>query len=364
MFRSAGIAASLLAIVGSLLLVGGVSVAAAPATSVNAVTPYRASVVMASTPDGKGYWVAGIDGGVFSFGDAQYYGSLPGSGINVSDIVAIASTPDGKGYWLAGADGGLFTFGDASFYGSLPGVLGGPAPSQVTGFAPTPDGHGYWMLTSDGGIFTFGDAQFYGSLPGINITPNGARIAQSETLFAYVGSSQLFLQATPDGHGYWIADSAGNVYCFGDARFFGTLSEELGSANDRRASSISPNPRDIAKGYPTTVPITAFVATPDGGGYMMAGTNGNVYTFGDALGRGSLSSVGIVVPPVSITGYTRPSTVDVNIPLSTVGDLIRTPDGGGYWMASLDGGVFTFGDAPFYGSIPGVHTTIRTVATY
>jgi hypothetical protein len=362
MFRKIGIAASVVAIVGSLSSVGGATVVAASSTSVNTVTPYRASVVMAAVPDGKGYWMAGIDGGVFSFGDAQYYGSLPGIGISVSDVVAIASTPDGKGYWLVGADGGLFTFGDAQFYGSLPGVLGRAAPSPVTGFAPTPDGHGYWMVTSDGGIFTFGDAQFYGSLPGIHITPNGARIAQSETLFAYVASSQLFLQATPDGRGYWIADSAGNVYCFGDARYFGTLAIELGSANDRSARATTPSSHDIEKGYPTTVPITAFVATPDGGGYMMAGTNGNVYTFGDAYGHGSLSSVGIHVPPVTIIGYSRPSSVEVNIPLSTVGDLIRTPDGGGYWMASLNGGVFSFGDAPFYGSIPGIHTTIRTVA--
>jgi hypothetical protein len=27
-----------------------------------------------------------------------------------------------------------------------------------------------------------------------------------------------------------------------------------------------------------------------------------------------------------------------------------TPDGGGYWLASADGGVFSYGDAPFSGS--------------
>jgi len=32
--------------------------------------------------------------------------------------VGIAATPDGKGYWLGGIDGGVFTFGDAKFYGS------------------------------------------------------------------------------------------------------------------------------------------------------------------------------------------------------------------------------------------------------
>ena len=33
-------------------------------------------------------------------------------------IVAMTPTPDGKGYWLVAADGGIFTFGDAAFYGS------------------------------------------------------------------------------------------------------------------------------------------------------------------------------------------------------------------------------------------------------
>jgi hypothetical protein len=30
----------------------------------------------------------------------------------------MASTPDGKGYWLVARDGGIFTFGDATFFGS------------------------------------------------------------------------------------------------------------------------------------------------------------------------------------------------------------------------------------------------------
>ena len=30
----------------------------------------------------------------------------------------MAATPDGGGYWLVAADGGIFTYGDAGFYGS------------------------------------------------------------------------------------------------------------------------------------------------------------------------------------------------------------------------------------------------------
>jgi len=33
-------------------------------------------------------------------------------------VVGMASTRTGNGYWLVAADGGIFSFGDANFYGS------------------------------------------------------------------------------------------------------------------------------------------------------------------------------------------------------------------------------------------------------
>ena len=103
-----------------------------------------------------------LDGGVFAFGDAAFYGSMGGTPLN-QPVVGMAATPDGKGYWLVAADGGIFSFGDAAFYGSM----GGTRLNQpITGIAATPSGHGYWMVASDGGIFTFGDARFWGSTGG------------------------------------------------------------------------------------------------------------------------------------------------------------------------------------------------------
>ena len=74
-------------------------------------------VGMASTPDGKGYWLVAADGGVFSFGDAQFYGSMAGHSLN-DPVAGMAVAAGGKGYWLAGADGGVFTFGAAQFKGT------------------------------------------------------------------------------------------------------------------------------------------------------------------------------------------------------------------------------------------------------
>ena len=65
----------------------------------------------------SGYWVVGPDGGIFSFGDAKFYGSTGGLKLN-APIVGMAATPTGQGYWLVASDGGIFNFGDAAFYGS------------------------------------------------------------------------------------------------------------------------------------------------------------------------------------------------------------------------------------------------------
>ncbi|WP_200891146.1 hypothetical protein, partial [Acidithrix ferrooxidans] len=72
-------------------------------------------------------------------------------------IVGMAATPDGKGYWLVASDGGIFTYGDAGFYGSAGAI---PLNKPIVGMAATPDGKGYWLVASDGGIFTYGDAAF------------------------------------------------------------------------------------------------------------------------------------------------------------------------------------------------------------
>jgi hypothetical protein len=45
---------------------------------------------------------------------------MGGSHLN-SPITAIAANPSGTGYWLVGADGGVFSFGDAPFQGSMGG---------------------------------------------------------------------------------------------------------------------------------------------------------------------------------------------------------------------------------------------------
>ncbi|MDA8182953.1 MAG: hypothetical protein M0035_00750, partial [Actinomycetota bacterium] len=115
-------------------------------------------------------------GGVFAFGDAAFFGSLPYDHVVPSaPIVGITSTPDGRGYWLVGSDGGVFAFGDARSVGSIPasqraGTIA-PLAAPIVGLAPTHDGGGYWFGGADGGVFAYGDSAFDGSLPKYHLVP-------------------------------------------------------------------------------------------------------------------------------------------------------------------------------------------------
>src|ERR1700676_1387816 len=62
--------------------------------------------------------VAGAAAFRTSASSSRYLGSMTNVALN-RPVVAIASTPTGNGYWLAAADGGVFTFGDAKYYGSV-----------------------------------------------------------------------------------------------------------------------------------------------------------------------------------------------------------------------------------------------------
>jgi hypothetical protein len=99
---------------------------------------------MAATPDGRGYWLVGSDGGILTYGDAGFFGSAGGLHLS-APVVGMAATQGGGGYWLLGADGGIFTYGDARFSGA---AAGAPAPLGGAGYtdlAGRPGG-GYWLL--------------------------------------------------------------------------------------------------------------------------------------------------------------------------------------------------------------------------
>ena len=204
------------------------------------------------------------------------------------------------GYWLVASDGGIFAFGNAGYFGSIPGAGLNPAGSglphsldaPIVGMVPSSDGGGYFMVASDGGVFAFGDARFEGSCPGIG------------------GCSGAAVAVVPDasGNGYWLITQSGSVYAFGDAP--STVPRE---ARAHRSPPPCAQPTDTGTGscWPTA-PCTP-TGTPSPG-----------------VARSDRSGASIQPPPYS-----------------------RTPTGGGYWVASAQGAVFSYGDAPNDGSMAG-----------
>jgi WD40-like Beta Propeller Repeat len=230
------------------------------------------TVGAASTPSGSGLWTAASDGGVFTFGDAQFFGSMGGKPLN-EPVVGMASTADGDGYWEVASDGGIFSFGDAGFYGSMGGK---PLNKPVVGMASDPATGGYWEVASDGGVFSF-NAPFFGSAGNLRLHR------------PVVG-----ITATPDGRGYWLVASDGGVFAFGDAGFYGSTG-----------------------GASLNQPVTAMSAVPDGDGYWLVGADGGIFSFGQAAFEGSAVPVPLAEPVIAL------------VPAASTGGYREVTSGGG-----------------------------------
>jgi hypothetical protein len=228
-------------------------------------------VGISPTADLKGYWLVASDGGIFAFGDAGFYGSIPqlgiapagsaGPGAKLNDpVVGMVPSADGGGYFMVASDGGVFAFGDAKFEGSCPGI-GGCSGAAV---AVTPDatGNGYWLVTASGHVYTFGDATYYGA-PSPHTSPVTSAIR------------------TPDGRGYWILFANGTVDAYGDATNFG-------------------GPPGQTEG---TDQASTIFSTSDGAGYWVALATGTVFNFGDAPSDGGMSGKQLNGSIIAASGY-------------------------------------------------------------
>lgn len=253
-----------------------------------------------------GYWMVAGDGGVFTFGQARFFGST-GRLTLQRPVVGMTVTADRAGYWMVATDGGLFAFGDARYHGSLPGLGLSPAGSglprslnaPIVAMVASPTGSGYLMVASDGGVFAFGDAHYRGSCPQIH------------------GCSGPVVAVVPDAgeRGYWIVTATGHVYAFGNAAYLG--GQNLVSA-----------------------PVTGATSSVSGVGYGIVDARGDVYGFGDFESLGDA--------PRAI-----PAAIEAIVPTSS---------GNGYWLFGAAGGVYPYGDAPDYGSMAGKPLNAPVVA--
>jgi subtilisin family serine protease len=241
---------------------------------------------------GHGYWIVTGDGHVRAYGAIRTYGDLTGRALS-APIVASARTPSGKGYWLAGADGAVYSFGDAQYRG---GLQGRKLNSPIVGMAASPRGMGYILLGRDGGVFAFGSAHFYGSTGGIRLN-----------------AAVLDVTMTSDGRGYWFVASDGGIFSYGDAKFHGSTG-----------------------GMKLSQPVRSMTAAANGKGYWMVADDGGIFAFNVPF-EGSLPRVR------DLFGYPYVSSVRMR--------SLSSNDG--YYILGLNGTVWAFGNAKYFGSLPG-----------
>lgn len=169
--------------------------------------------------------VAPLHPDVKAFGDAAFAGSTNEGTFN-QPIVGIAGTKSGHGYWEVASDGGVFTFGDATYRGSL----GGQGITDVVGFSPTPSGNGYWILRKGGG--TYSCAVQYGGCPDRSSTsvagpsvenfgdarrlpePAFVSVASGRPVYDYdfSGNPVVAIVANPLAQGYFILRSSPGTF--------------------------------------------------------------------------------------------------------------------------------------------------------
>ena len=212
------------------------------------------------TGSGQGYWILTHDGTVRRFGDAPNFGDALGRLRAGERAVSMSATPTNNGYWIFTDIGRAISFGAAPFLGDMSAVrLNGP----VLGSISTPTGLGYYMVASDGGVFSFGDAVFHGSM-------GGTRLNQPV----------MGLVPDADNFGYWLVARDGGLFAF-DAPFRGSM----GSTRLNK-------------------PVIGMVGF--GAGYLMVAEDGGIFNFSDKPFRGSLGSTPHWAPIVAVAAHTEP----------------------------------------------------------
>ncbi|GEM_PF-2158122 len=237
-----------------------------------------------------------------------------GSGRTATSVVAgtgnaCALLDDGTVKCWGDGFSGRLGQGDTTDRGDDPGEMGDnlppigiPVVADAWIACHTSQPVGYWLGESDGTLYPFGDADPLGKPP----------LLPAFTL--------VDVEATPTGCGYWTLVSNGTVDTFGDATDLGDFNLSTLQAGEKLAS---------------------FSPTPSGRGLWAFTDRGRVLTLGDAKPKfagaiSDLTSINLAGPII---------------------DSIPTPSGEGYYMLGSDGGVFAFGDATFVNSLPGLGVT-------
>ena len=251
------------------------------------------SAATAVVQNPSSYWLFTGYGNVYTSAAALWYGSPASARPSGSFIAGLAPTPDGRGYWLVDPSGHVYSYGDARSLAMSPALS---LAHPIVGIVASPTG-GYWLYTAYGNVYSTAGTAWYGS-PASAQSGDGLITGMASTL---------------DGKGYWLVDSSGHVYRYGDA------------------ASLS-----VAPSVSLAHPILGIVNSP-AGGYLLYTAYGNVYTSSGTPWYGSPYAAGAADHAITA--------------------MARTADGRGYWLVDSSGRVYHYGDAPSLSMAPALAST-------
>ncbi len=125
-------------------------------------------------------------------------------------VTGVAATRDGGGYWLVARDGGVFTYGDAGYFGSLGGTT---LPGPVVGVAAAGPQAGYFLAV--------GSEPLAGEVVGIDPGHNGLNYSApgviNQPVFNGTGEEPCDTTGTATDSGYTEAQFNFNVAAYLEA---------------------------------------------------------------------------------------------------------------------------------------------------
>ena len=311
-----------------------------------------------------GSWDAVVSGWMASLLGMAYTSPFPNGQVIGIALPSSASTQ--PGYWVLSTDGLLLEYHKAPYWGCPFAGAAVGLTNQQKGMNYEPDGQlnapitamaslhnsatpGYWLVAEDGGVFAYGGAQFYGSMASTPLLSRNVAATIEATWSPVIDCASI--AAADMGARVTAGEGVGGSYlpaiklgALDTACYVGNVT----AGTSFRCSSARVIHTDLSVGYaipaippadPT--PVAAF-AIPGGvnieelyvgiagtatdAGYWLCTIAGHVYSFGDAGYHGGAPALN-----------------------GPVVDFVRSHGGAGYYLLASDGGVFAYGDAVFYG---------------
>lgn len=195
---------------------------------------------------------------------------------------------------------------------------------------------GYWIADSSGNVYGFGDAANY------DTTAFGQISLAGDSTNKVVG-----LAAHPSGEGYWVVDWMGNVYAQGVAQYYGeyTIPSPLVYPNPANAAQMTANNQSVA--------VRGIAATHTGNGYWVLYSNGVIRGFGDATPNYATVPSNVLATFMDIYLVGNYETYQyVRYSSGLMGTAIAShPKKMGFWVSDGSGQVFSYGACQGYGGL-------------